>query len=200
MCLIAAAIIPLWKTKDNWLRAYFVAQIVCDVALIAQDSGSVRYEFIFTVTTFAILMASAFYTFDRYKPESWLIRRNAIVACITLPVFVVALTITTLKEYLPNSAITIALGESAALIALSVGLATVARKEPVPWILAVLWSSLAVWEYSFSLGLPLAPETFLWLNEWLPAVLVITAFLFVGKYTTRPIPLVLPLHRQSHAR
>jgi hypothetical protein len=178
-CLTISALLARSQVRDKWLRTYFAVQVVQDIVCFAVQFRGRQYPAIFSTTEFLILAVSAVYVFQHFRLESFHNKFYAVVECLVLPTFIVAMTFHALKPFFANTSIKITLADSAALFSLGVGLLVTMYDDITAKILAVLWLSLAGWHFAYAYGLPLARPIFIWLNQSIPAILVIVAFVTI---------------------
>ena len=136
----------------------------------------------FTILTTCILVASAGYVLSKLKLAPWPVRIAVVLESLVLPALLYKFMLDGLHSQMPTipSVLLISIGKSAILLWLGVALSTLAPVVRGPSIpLALLWLSLGAWEYVWTLSEPFYPQVLDRLNEWLPATLVCTFFLWV---------------------
>ena len=180
--LLLATILPnLHRARTRWLRAYFWTQTVYTVVLWPIDPETVLYEATFSIFTFLILAASAGYVLECSRIVVWQVRIAVLLISLTLPVALYAFTINGLSSEMQTlpSYLAVSLAECCAIFALGICLsvfAPIVRGASIP--LALLWLSLAAWEYAWTLGYPFYPETWMRLNSFVPTTLVVGFFIW----------------------
>jgi hypothetical protein len=171
-----------------WLKAYFRAQLVYTLllgVLLAVNAEPWIYEMWFTVLTLCILVTATGFLWECLKEHDakWIV----LIQSLVLPNVLIVGAYNGLKastERIP-SYIWISLGMSAILMTLGIALSTVAilteRKLRVPAVtLSLLWLMQGAYQYGFSLAYQSHEHLWRLINEFVPATLVIVAFLVIG--------------------
>ena len=173
---------------SQWLKAYFRAQLIYTLllgVLLAVNAEAWIYEMWFTVLTLCILVTAMGFLWECLKEHQvkWIV----LIQSLVLPNVLIVGAYNGLKVStgIIPSYIWISLGMSAILMTLGIALSTVAilteRKLRVPAVtLSLLWLMQGAYQYGFSLTYQSHEHLWRLINEFIPATLVIVAFLVIG--------------------